>query len=220
MNHTDIKLLKQLSERHIQAPSAESTNRILAAAEHRSRVQNKPPRKKPASSDWLVNTEVWGQAASALMSVLFTLGVFLALNHSLTPNAYDRSVAGESTPQFSFKLERHQPRQNTLLSGIDIPKPERDLYSSGSSITSLTALTQPATDLLIDSQIHTSHEDLALSQALIEIAMSDIAQHLQQGRIHDARMRYEALKRTCEPCLLPASLEALAYLTEPHGQSG
>lgn len=223
MNKQDIRFLRLVSKRDQIEPTVQSTKLIMAEAQRQSTRAKERHHQLSSQSEksslWSLNGAVFQQLSSAAFSILFTLGVFLTLHHALTPQPLD-TTAGESAPTLRFEIVGREPEASSLLSIADIPKPERHTFRDATHVAQLRPLLTASMDILIEHQVTVDGLDIAVSKSLIQDAMFDITQHIRQGKIDDARLRYERLKLACEPCLLPASLEALAYLTEPHGQSG
>lgn len=222
MQKQDLKLLKNISAEHAIEPSKRSTELIFMAAAEQARKSTKRQASTASSqhAKGLTGTDFVQLMSSAALSVLFTLGVFLTLHQVLAPSAFESTTAGEPAPALRFKPTPIDPSKQGQLNIVSIPKPHRQEYAPVGQLHNLRALSEASIDLLVEHQIRVSEGESIASKRLIEEALRDITAYVRTGRINDARSRYELLKVTCESCLLPASLEALAYLTSPVNGNG
>lgn len=202
MTEQQIKQLKSiLAATTDEQNSAELDNTILRSAKQLA-SQRKP--------FW--NWSSLSTVGSAALAVLVTVTAFWTMSFALKPTEFIPPVATINQEiEFEVKPQTIAPAaQDNLI----ITRPEEPpLYQRSSDETKkqiLASLGLLNTDKLLDNMPFPLAKDRQSAKLALNTAMADINKMLSDGQVKDARKRYDRLRRSCQVCTLPLTLEALA----------
>jgi hypothetical protein len=202
MTEQQIERLKTILN---SSPKEQNSNELdekilLAAREQR-------PNPEPV---WRISS--FSPVGTAAMAVVLTAGAFWAMSVALLPNELLAPVALEEQ-SIEFTVE---PQELARSAGDNsrITRPGNPpLYQRSAGETKeqlLAGLGLLNTEALLDSMDFPVARDRQSAKLALNTAMVDINQMLNSGQFKDARRRYDRLRRNCQVCTLPLSLEALA----------
>ena len=197
--------LEQLKSILNSSPEEQNSNhldeKILLAAKERS-----PNRE----GMWRLSS--FSPVSAAAIAVVLTASAFWAMNFALQPNELLAPVGiDEHTIEFTVQAQELEPRvsNNSIITRPGNPP----LYqrSPGESKEQLLAglgLLNP--EILLDGMDFPIAKDRQSAKLALNTAMADINQMISSGQFRDARKRYDHLRRSCQGCTLPLTLDALA----------
>ena len=209
MTEQQIKQLKTLLEAsQAQDNSEELDRRVLAAAQSKTEMRALQATSEPRRN----LLPGLGTAGTAALSVLVTIAVFLGMSRVLDVEQSPVPLAERSS---DLKVE------STVVDGVaglpmqkTIVRPPAPLQYPGMSKDArdrmLVDLELPSTIDLLDSMEFSLTRDRSFAASAIDEALADINSMIGSGELDDARKRYERLRRWCDVCQLPDTLEALA----------
>ena len=202
MTEQQIKQLKSiLATTADEQNSAELDKTILGSAKQLA------PQRKPF---W--NWSSLSTVGSATLAVLVTVAAFWTMSIALKPTELIAPLATiNQEVEFEVKPQTIESGVQDKLS-VALPE-EPPLYQRSSGETKeqiLASLDLLNTDKLLDNMPFPLAKDRQSAKLALNTAMADINQMISGGQVKDARKRYDRLRRSCQVCTLPLTLEALA----------
>lgn len=183
--------------------SSSQLDKIILTAAH----QNKPIKKSFSLFNGF-HFQPLSFASSVVLSIAFTIFIFAGMgqlisiehpslaNEELTPNNQTLAV----TEKKSTSVESATLKPEIISQAPMTPKARDQL---------LVEMALPDTKYLLNRMEFSFIEERDQAETSITAALGDIQLMIADGELNDARQRYERLRRSCETCSLPVTLEAL-----------
>ena len=206
MTEQQIKHLEKIlnhSKADLETP--ELDKKILLAAKTKTSTNSRPINFNP------FNLIQFGFLGSATLSIMITAGIFFTLNRIIS---VERSSSILSADPITLNKQNQQRNvtQSTQTPEI-ISRPDHIVIAVPTTQHArdqiLMEMDLPDIKTLLSKMESPLSKDIILTENLIVQAMDDIRLMISNGKLNNARQRYDELKRYCISCSLPESLEAL-----------
>ena len=220
------KLKTLLNSSRAPENSTELDHKILGAAKYN--IERSAHRHEEASesishtsliASWFARFFQRGLIQSAVLSVTLTLTLFFVLGQILKTDqesSYAKNPLRSNENNTGLLLDIQLTKQEKNVSdnkGTPIIEaqttlPEPEVLDPRDQI--LAQMTVPDIQALLNDMNFNQQSDRQFAQSLISLAMNDIQFMLEVGNLDNARQRYAQLKKSCDVCTLPNTLEDLA----------
>ena len=203
-----------LASSNARTGSKELDERILAeAAKHASELAA----DSASRFKWFAPG---GFAVAAALSTVVTAAIFVVLNKMVTP-VPPASRLVDQQQRIDFEIEVLPVPADSRHEIANVERPSAPTANQRATLDeSLGALELPSAQLVIADMEFSVAKERDAASLLVASALSDINLMIGDGYFEQARDRYQELRRVCEGCKLPESLEELAQISVPVVDSG
>jgi len=192
--------------------SSELDATILRAA--KANVRNADTNRFSSLSIFgLISPSVFTAVAASLV---LTVGVFIMMSQVIITDKELKVVKDSPMPvELEFSPNKVTDKVDPARA---LNRPRTVAQTPTSSMQArdqiLADMSLPDVRQVISTMEFSLDADRALAQQSLQLAMNDIRSMIGQGRLNNARQRYERLRESCEVCTLPNTLEALVLNAE------
>jgi len=223
MTEQQFEKLKELLHSSDASDNSNQLDQKILSAAHQQAVQAKQEQQNQRAHrrmmSWLTSILQAGLIQAAVLSVTLTLALFFVFGQIIHADApvllsndfsTHNDVRNQNLPVITFTRSNNRVANSNIetqthsFEVLDAP----EMVSSRDQL--LEQMQLPDIDTLLDDMIFDDQNDRQLAQSTITLAISDINSMLNTGELETARQRYAELKKSCEVCELPDTLEALA----------
>jgi len=226
MTEQQFEDLKLLLDRSPTPPNSEQLDKqIIGAARRRASDVKLRAKTNNRVVELLRQFSSNNAVATVAVSLTVTFVVFSVMSQmAFLYQAPDQnSVVGtkdtsqdqrrDNSADIAISIEQTQQASKAAASSDAIPRIAQAPMVNTSRLSKneiLADLVLPTAETLLQGAEFSKDGERALASASVTTALTDINNYIRQGKLENARDRYDRLRRSCMACSLPSTLDALA----------